>query len=311
MALGDVDARNLFDVGKVLVNVGRLLTERGLTVGFLHHANRKAAPGYGKSAEPLELTDIAYSGLEQYVRQFILLSRREKYEADGRHKLFFKFGGSAGQAGLHELDIYEGLVDENFRGRVWEVSMTSWVEAKAAVASEQEEKAKEAKRLKIESCKADVLDAIDALVRDGLPTHQAGLVAKTALRKSEVSNAIESLIQSKTIVPTTVQVRIGSGASRPANGYMRTPIRAEIPTLNFGEKAPYEPSGPSGQNQEPFGWSDGPGHEHGPSGQNPPVRGGCVPDGPMPDGPGDHDERVNGQAENVPMVGRKKKAVPA
>ena len=46
-------------------------------------------------------------------RQWLLLSRRSKYEMDGKHKLFLTAGGSLGQAYQLALDVDEGPMDKD------------------------------------------------------------------------------------------------------------------------------------------------------------------------------------------------------
>ena len=54
----------------------------GITLIIVHHTKRMAQ---GRDAkEPLELTDLAFSGFAEWARQWLLLSRREALEAIAR-----------------------------------------------------------------------------------------------------------------------------------------------------------------------------------------------------------------------------------
>jgi AAA domain len=129
LAMGDVDAKNLFEMGEALRKMSDCLKRLrpDLTVILVHHANRLLPIG-----EVMELQHLAYSGLEQYARQFFLLNRRELYKSNGIHDLWFRVGGSAGHGGLWSLHIEEGMVDEDWSGRQWKITVQNPSEVKQA-----------------------------------------------------------------------------------------------------------------------------------------------------------------------------------
>jgi hypothetical protein len=233
LALGDVDARNLFEVGAVLREVRYHLHQKGISVVIVHHANRASAPGRGNDFRPLELSDISHAGIGQWARQFLLLSRRENYGMDGHHRLFFKFGGSAGHGGLYNCDIFEGVIEEDFTGRVWEVSLTSWADAKATRADAKETKAKAA----LIASKNKVLDAIDAIVKDEKHPTIGAIRTHTGMGNDAVKLAVEVLMSELTIVCRTAKVETGNKAKQAYAEYVRTPPPAETATFKFGESA--------------------------------------------------------------------------
>lgn len=94
LCLGEVDAKNLMEVGDVLRPVTETLAKAGTTLVLAHHANRQMPVG-----QPMEQTNLAFSGLEQFTRQFVLINRRTLYRGDGRHELVMRMGGSAGHGG--------------------------------------------------------------------------------------------------------------------------------------------------------------------------------------------------------------------
>ncbi len=134
--LGD-DAGNLFSVGKKLRELTEVGHETGCTVVIVHH-NRKATNN-DQFAAP-ELESIAWSGFQEWARQWILLGRREAYDPEqaGSHKLWLSVGGSAGHSGLWALDIEEGCLKDQ-GGRRWDVSVATASTAIAATIESREE----------------------------------------------------------------------------------------------------------------------------------------------------------------------------
>ena len=65
---------------------------------LLHHTSRGA--NRQRNFAPATLEDLAYSGVSEFSRQWLLLSRRSEYvPGTGRHELWFSVGGSAGHSG--------------------------------------------------------------------------------------------------------------------------------------------------------------------------------------------------------------------
>ena len=133
--LGD-DAGNLFAVGKKLAELTDIMHNTGCTIGIVHH-NRKATND--QFAAP-ELESIAWSGFQEWCRQWILLGRREAYDPEqaGSHKLWLSVGGSAGHSGLWALNIEEGSRKDQ-GGRRWDVSVETASTVIAATIEAREE----------------------------------------------------------------------------------------------------------------------------------------------------------------------------
>ena len=117
-----IAASNLYEVGPALHQAARACLDAGATPLFVHHANKSA----GKKtdpAEPPDLDDLAFSGIGEFVRQWLLLGRRAPYRpGSGRHELVLHIGGSAGHSGLWQLDVDEGV---GATGRRWEVRVSA------------------------------------------------------------------------------------------------------------------------------------------------------------------------------------------
>ncbi len=133
--LGD-DAGNLFAVGKKLAELTEVMAETGCTIGIVHH-NRKST---GDPFAVPELESIAWSGFQEWCRQWILLGRREAYDPEqaGSHKLWLSVGGSAGHSGLWAVDVEEGS-RKDIGGRRWDVTVETASNAIAATIEQREE----------------------------------------------------------------------------------------------------------------------------------------------------------------------------
>jgi len=125
LGLGD-NAGNLFIVGSFLKSLGELAQETGCTPLLCHHLKKGIADPY----EPAELDNIAWAGFQEFVRQWVLLNRRVRYDPDrgGYHELWMSVGGSAGHSGLWGLNIEEGTRQDP-GSRRWDVEVMSASEA--------------------------------------------------------------------------------------------------------------------------------------------------------------------------------------
>lgn len=125
MDIGD-DAGNLFVVGAVLKTLSDLAQQTGVTPLLCHHLKKGIAEPY----EPAELDNIAWAGFQEFVRQWMLLNRRVRYDPEhgGHHELWMSVGGSAGHSGLWGVNVDEGTRQDE-GGRRWEVEFLTTREA--------------------------------------------------------------------------------------------------------------------------------------------------------------------------------------
>jgi hypothetical protein len=155
------DAGNLIKQGRLLRIVGNICQEAGVSLTMLHHCKKTTDDPF----RPAELADISWSGFAEWARQWWLLSRRVRYDADrpGHHELWFNVGGSAGHSSLWALNIEEGS-PKDIGGRRWEVEVMSAAEARQE-ASERQQTAKAGDRqakfnARVEVAKKAIADAL-------------------------------------------------------------------------------------------------------------------------------------------------------
>jgi hypothetical protein len=121
LAGSDVDPRNLFAMGAHLRRVTEVCLGAGATPILSHHF-RRTRNGQDPYSPP-ELDDLVYAGVAENARQWLLLSRRERYQpGSGVHRLWLTVGGSAGQSGEWAVDVEEGGLEDP-GGRRWAVSV--------------------------------------------------------------------------------------------------------------------------------------------------------------------------------------------
>jgi hypothetical protein len=125
-----IDTSNLFEVGPLLKTVCDICLEAGSTPFLVHHYRKNRMAPF----DAPDMEDLAFAGIQEFARQWILLGRRERFEpGSGEHKLWLSVGGSDGHSGEWSVDVTEGTTDEDFRDRGWSVSIGSVAETVAKI----------------------------------------------------------------------------------------------------------------------------------------------------------------------------------
>ncbi len=209
-----LEASNIYDMGPLLSKITRACISANCTPVLIHHLKKGIPIG-----EPAELGDLAFSGVAEYARQWLLLNRRERFDPEaGVHKLWLNVGGSCGQSGLYGVYIHEGRMADDFTGRKWRVTVTGAGKLRNAERQEKEEAKKTKKEQETDKNADAVLAALNRLDPKGKGAGWIRVSELAGVSARKMTPAVFRLIERGEAVETEVMVPVGSGAERSAKG---------------------------------------------------------------------------------------------
>lgn len=197
MSLDGEDQANLSMNGQQMQSLTERCLSRGVTPVLIDHVKRSSVNA--QNNRPLELNDVSGAGKAEFMRQWILISRREQFDPEEQiHRLWMSIGGSAGHCGLWAVEIDETR-DELTETRRWTVSVDNASEARRTDAEQEavrkEEEKEQARRAKLERDSEAIKEAFvgagsngltktAAKARANLNTNSAGAAIAKLLRES-------------------------------------------------------------------------------------------------------------------------------
>jgi hypothetical protein len=231
---------NVFGMGALLKGISEIARDTGCTPIIAHHTRKgDRANLYGVP----DLEDLSGSGFAEWARQWILLNRREAYEAGtGEHRLWLNVGGSAGHSGTWALDVNEGTIDEHGSDRTWNVSVMKATEAVLQSRAQKEQAQEHAKQ---ETAERNAERIRDVLRKSSEPLTASKLRSKSGMNSGTFETAF-ALVQDE-ITEETVK----GGNGRDCTGY--TLAKREVGQV--GQRSGTSgtvPPGEAGQGHPPF-----------------------------------------------------------
>lgn len=220
-----IQTSNVFQMGPLFLGVARACLDVGCTPIPAHHFKLTRANPYD---EP-QLEDLAFAGIQEFARQWLLVGRRERYDpGTGLHELWLSAGGSAGQSGLWALDIDEGVIDDDFRGRRWEVSFQNPTEARQGKGAQKEEEKKAKKRKAEADEEARFMGELDRLDPEKRGAGLRQVRDAAGMSGDKVGRVVQRLVAAGLLVEIgSLKIPIGSNASRTVEGVRRAPESRE------------------------------------------------------------------------------------
>jgi replicative DNA helicase len=114
-----ISPSNLYEIGAVLSAISETCLAAGATLVLLHHTTKTSSAKNTTTT----LNDLAFSGIGEFSRQWLLVSRPEPYQTgSGVHRLNVSIGGSAGHSSQWRVCVNE-TTREKAPQRRWHVEV--------------------------------------------------------------------------------------------------------------------------------------------------------------------------------------------
>ena len=190
-------AGNVFVMGAALQPLTAVGQQTGCLLGLVHHFGKWTD---SNSHVPAELGELSQSGLAEWSRQWLLLSRRAAYQHDGKHQLFLTAGGSLGQSYQLAVNVDEGGMDDqgHFRTK-WRVNVKQLVQAQT-----------DDKIARKDRKASEIGEKVLAALKDRSPMTKRAIGEETGLRQDKSLDAVlAELTKEGKVVDTKCKAKNG------------------------------------------------------------------------------------------------------
>ena len=183
-------ASNVFTMGPALAPLTALGQATGCTILLAHHFRKTGA---SDPNEPASLEQLSQASVAEWVRQWMLLERRSPYQADGRHELYMRTGGSAGHAGLWALDVDEGARTDGHQDnwRHWDAEVRPISDVRGEAKRAKDDRKAERARQRDDEDRRKMLDTLRNCL-EGDTIHALRELARLSTERA--STAIRTLV---------------------------------------------------------------------------------------------------------------------
>lgn len=228
-----IEASNLFQMGPLLRVISQVCLDSGATPILVHHFRKNR----DEPEDPPRLEDFAFAGIQEFARQWIMVSRRERFvPGDGIHKLWLAVGGSDGHSGEWKLIVGEGKANPDFADRKWIVEFEEEGGEPFAFVSEESDSGTKlaATRENDETKRATVFRnarrILDFLAEQtGVPQTRTAIKKGTGISGESLKIALTLLRANGCIEPAQATVKKGSGTTTHPGGIRATGEPLESP----------------------------------------------------------------------------------
>jgi hypothetical protein len=181
---------SMFAMGSKLRWITTVCRDCGTLPILLHHATK--AP----LERPMELSDLAWSGFDQWAAQWLLVNRREPYDTEaGVHRLWLSCGSRLDHTGRYAVDVMEGRRNDE-GGRRWDVTVSNPLDMERKK-EQARDAAKETKAA--EQLERDRRAIVAAAVKlNGQPFTFTSLRSKARIRGQRFEFGFQSLVDDDT-----------------------------------------------------------------------------------------------------------------